>query len=127
MLSLGVALTLGMDSKKASFMIMISVIIDRSELVCGNVGKKVLGPSKAGLLYILNRDNSAEVAASVMLRIGKLASRFLINYGMTIGIGDVTPSKSLVEINRKEVMKGYEECSEAISKMERNQLERVPG
>lgn len=78
---------------------MHSVIIDRSELVCGNVGKKVLGPAKNGLFYILNRDNCPDVSASVMLRIGKLASRFLNNYGMTIGIGDVTPSKKLIEIN----------------------------
>lgn len=34
------------------------VVFDRSELVCGNLGKKVLGASKAGLFYALTRDNS---------------------------------------------------------------------
>ena len=67
------------------------VIIDRSELVCGNIGKKVLGSSKSGLFYTLNRDNSCEIAAEVMLRFSKLSSRWISNYGMTIGIGDVTP------------------------------------
>ena len=86
------------------------MVIDRSELVCGNVGKKVLGASKSGLFYALNRDNSADVAASVMLRVGKLSSRFLQNHGMTIGIGDVTPSSELVRVNHKEVQKGYLQC-----------------
>jgi DNA-directed RNA polymerase III subunit RPC1 len=35
------------------------VVFDRSELVCGNLGKKVLGASKMGLFYALIRDNSA--------------------------------------------------------------------
>jgi DNA-directed RNA polymerase III subunit RPC1 len=42
------------------------VMFDRSELVCGNIGKKVLGASKAGLFYALIRDNSPQIAASVM-------------------------------------------------------------
>lgn len=68
------------------------VIIDRSELVCGNIGKKVLGSSKSGLFYSLNRDNSSRVAGEVMLRFSKLSSRWISHYGMTIGIGDVTPT-----------------------------------
>lgn len=67
------------------------VIFDRSELVCGNIGKKVLGSNKLGLFYTLNRDNSPDVAAEVMLRMAKLSSRWISHYGMTIGIGDVTP------------------------------------
>lgn len=39
------------------------VIFKRNELICGNIGKKVLGSSKSGLFYALSRDNSAKVAA----------------------------------------------------------------
>lgn len=34
------------------------VVFDKCELVCGNIGKKVLGASKLGLFYTLIRDNS---------------------------------------------------------------------
>lgn len=34
------------------------VVFDKCELVCGNIGKKVLGASKLGLFYALIRDNS---------------------------------------------------------------------
>jgi DNA-directed RNA polymerase III subunit RPC1 len=47
--------------------------------------------SKNGLFYSLIRDNSSEVAAMCMLRVAKFSSRWLSNYGMSIGIGDVTP------------------------------------
>lgn len=80
-------------------LLFISVIIDRSELICGNLGKKVLGSSKSGLFYSLNRDNSPEVAAQVMLRFSKLSSRWITDYGMTIGIGDVTPNPELIKAN----------------------------
>lgn len=39
------------------------VVIEKSELVCGNLGKKVLGSSKTGMFYAINRDNSPDVAA----------------------------------------------------------------
>jgi DNA-directed RNA polymerase III subunit RPC1 len=45
-----------------------------------------------GLFYTLNRDNSSELSAEVMLRATKLSSRWITNFGMTIGIGDVTPT-----------------------------------
>lgn len=73
------------------------VMFDRSELVCGNIGKKVLGASKAGLFYALIRDNSPQIAASVMQRFAKLASRWISHHGMTIGIGDVMAPHTLIE------------------------------
>lgn len=42
------------------------VVFRNSELMCGNIGKKVLGSSKTGMFYSLNRDNSPHVAAAVM-------------------------------------------------------------
>ena len=36
-----------------------------------------------------------------MSRIAKLSARWITNYGMTIGISDVTPSKSLNDFNEK--------------------------
>lgn len=88
-------------------MINYSVIIDRSELLCGNLGKKVLGSSKTGLFYSLNRDNSPEVAAQVMLRFSKLSSRWITDYGMTIGIGDVTPNLELIKANKQMIKDSY--------------------
>ena len=44
-----------------------------------------------------------------MHRISKLSSRWLSNYGMTIGIGDVTPQKDLEEMNKKAIQNSYKE------------------
>lgn len=53
--------------------------------------------SKTGLFYSLQRDNSVEVAAQCMLRVAKFSSRWISNYGMSIGISDVTPFALLIE------------------------------
>lgn len=71
------------------------VIFCNSELLSGQLGKNTLGGNKSGLIYTLLRDNNNESACEVMHRISKLSSRWISNYGMTIGIGDVTPSKEL--------------------------------
>lgn len=52
--------------------------------------------SKIGLFYSLIRDNSSDVAASCMLRVSKFSARWISTLGMSIGIGDVTPSKFLI-------------------------------
>jgi DNA-directed RNA polymerase III subunit RPC1 len=73
------------------------VIFQNSELICGNLCKPTMGGgSKKGLFYSLIRDNSPEMAAACMLRIAKFSARWITNHGMSIGIGDVTPSKQLV-------------------------------
>ena len=103
------------------------VIIDKSELVCGNLGKKVLGSSKTGLFYSLNRDNSAEVAAEVMLRVSKLSSRWITHQGMTIGIGDVTPTPDLIAANLLQIQASYESCEDDIRSCDQGLLEAKPG
>jgi DNA-directed RNA polymerase III subunit RPC1 len=68
------------------------VMFKNSELLCGNLCKTTMGSgSKTGLFYSLIRDNSVKAAAACMLRVSKFSSRWLTNYGMSIGISDVTP------------------------------------
>jgi len=68
------------------------VLIKDSQLLAGNLGKKTLGDgTKTGLYYTLIRDHSGVIAADCMLRLSKFTSRWISNYGMTIGISDVTP------------------------------------
>jgi DNA-directed RNA polymerase III subunit RPC1 len=83
------------------------VIFNHSELMCGNLGKATLGSgSKKGLFYALIKNTSCEVAARTMLRLSKFASRWISNYGMSIGINDVTPYQ-IVEQKAEIVEEGY--------------------
>ncbi len=75
------------------------VIFKNSELLLGQIGKTTLGGNKNGLIYNLLRDNTNEAACEIMHRISKLSARWLSDYGMTIGISDVTPSENLKKIN----------------------------
>ena len=73
------------------------VVFKNSELLCGNLGKTTMGSeSKTGLMYALIRDNSVEIATRCMLRVSKFSSRWISNYGMSIGINDVTPFENLL-------------------------------
>jgi len=44
------------------------------------------------LFYGLIKDSSPEIAAKIMSKFSKLSARWISTYGMSFGIGDVTPS-----------------------------------
>ena len=83
------------------------VIFRNSELLSGQLGKNTLGGNKSGLIYALLRDNNNEAACEMMHRISKLSARWLSNYGMTIGIGDVTPQEDLEQMNKSAIESAY--------------------
>jgi len=78
--------------------------------------------SKTGLMYSLIRDNSVEIATKCMLRVSKFSSRWISNYGMSIGIGDVTPFPNLLREKESMLKLGYSTCDEMIKQYEDGQL-----
>ena len=58
------------------------VSIYNSELVCGNLDKTSLGANKKGLIMLLIRDHSCEMARWFMGRLTKCVTRWLSNHGM---------------------------------------------
>ena len=104
------------------------VIIRNSELLAGSMDKSTLGSgSKNNIFYILLRDFGQDVSCTAMWRISRIASWYLMNRGFSIGIGDVTPNKDL--LNKKEdlVRYGYEKCDTYIKQLEEGGLQSQAG
>lgn len=78
--------------------------------------------SKVGLFYSLQRDNSGEAAARCMLRVSKFSSRWLSNYGMSIGIDDVTPFTELNMEKQSLVANGEKNCEGLIQQYKEGNL-----
>jgi len=103
------------------------VILRNSELVSGNLGKKILGGAKNGLFFRLIRDNSAEAAIACMSRLAKMTSRWLMNRGFTIGIDDVTATLS-VRNQKSGITRGkYDVVDEKIKQFHAGTLPLKPG
>ncbi|CAJ1448813.1 unnamed protein product [Effrenium voratum] len=108
------------------------VLFRNSELLSGNLGKKVLGGAKNGLFFRLIRDCGAQSAIDCMSRIAKLTSRWLMNRGFTIGIDDVNAEygrgggKVSTEKRRITAAK-YETVAAYISQYSAGTLENKPG
>lgn len=99
------------------------VIFQNSELLCGNLCKTTMGSgSKVGLFYSLQRDNSVEAAARCMLRVSKFSARWLTNYGMSIGISDVSPFNELIKEKKALLEVGYKNCDELIDQYKQGKL-----
>ena len=103
------------------------VLFSNSELLCGNLGKKVLGGSKPGLFFVIIRDASPAAAALAMGRVARLSARWLMNRGMTIGIDDVTPSSEIEQFKRRVTVGKYELVAEKINEFSSGRLALKPG
>jgi DNA-directed RNA polymerase III subunit RPC1 len=104
------------------------VCLEESYLICGQLGKKTLGDgNKKGLIYTVFSNFGSLEAAKVMHRLSKLTSRWLSNYGFTIGLEDVQPSLILIETKDRTVRHGYQECQRHIKTFKEGKLEVTPG
>ncbi|KAL7286577.1 hypothetical protein TKK_0019204 [Trichogramma kaykai] len=104
------------------------VIIRNSELLAGSMDKSTLGSgSKQNIFYILLRDWGEDASTSVMWRMARVASYYLMNRGFSIGIEDVTPGQGLLDAKRKLLESGYAKCNEYIKRMEDGKLACQPG
>ena len=103
------------------------VVFHNSQLMCGKLGKPTLGSgSKDGLFYSLIKNCSFEVATKCMLRLSKFSSRWLSNYGMSIGMDDVISDK-ITEERHQIFEQGYKECDELIELFESGKLQLRAG
>lgn len=104
------------------------VIIRNSELLAGSMDKSTLGSgTKTCIFYILLRDWGQDVACTAMWRLSRVTSWYLMNRGFSIGIGDVTPSKSLLKMKADLVNNGYDKCDEYIKQLQEGSLQSSAG
>mmetsp|Transcript_151744 Transcript_151744/g.263752 ORF Transcript_151744/g.263752 Transcript_151744/m.263752 type:complete len:1553 (+) Transcript_151744:163-4821(+) len=103
------------------------VIFRNSELISGNLGKKVLGGAKSGLFFRLIRDNSREAAIMCMGRLAKVTSRWLASRGFTIGIDDVTAHAGVKQEKRRITREKYAVVDERIKEYREGTIQLKAG
>ena len=62
-----------------------------------------------------------------MWRLSRIASWYLMNRGFSIGLGDVTPSKSLLKMKSDLVQNGYDKCDDLIRQLDEGLLASSAG
>ncbi|CAD5234319.1 unnamed protein product [Bursaphelenchus xylophilus] len=104
------------------------VIIKNNQLLCGMLDKALLGSgSKTNIFYVLLRDFGEDYGLEAMWRLARISPVFLSNRGFSIGIGDVTPSASLLKEKKQLLDNGYSECEEFIEQLRIGKLKSRPG
>lgn len=104
------------------------VTIRNSELLTGSMDKSTLGSgTKSSIFYVILRDFGEDYATKSMWRLARMASYFMMNRGFSFGIGDVTPSRRLLEKKQKLLDIGYKKCDEYIMQVKNGTLQCQPG
>lgn len=105
------------------------VIIRNSYVISGTFDKNIVGDGskETSLFYVLLRGYGPSVATECMIRLAKLASRWLTHRGFSIGISDVQPGVHLRKMKDMLVQRGYDECDAYIKEFESGKLRNQPG
>ena len=98
-----------------------------SELISGVLEKSLIGGGGKSIFGILARDVSPQYAAICMGRIAKLACRYIMNRGFSIGITDVTPTERLETGKKKVIEEAYQKSANKIKELQEGKLEAAPG
>ena len=103
------------------------VVIRNSELLTGIIDSATIKDSKNGLVFALIKDCGKQEAAKFLTRISKFSGRWICDYGMSFGLGDVTPRKDLVENKEKIIEESFNKCEEQIDLYNTGKIELIPG
>lgn len=104
------------------------LIIRNSEVMCGVMDKSTIGSGKKGsVFYVILRDFGPDAAVQAMNRLAKLSARWLTNQGFSIGIGDVYPGETLVNLKKSLIERAYATCDQIIEDFKHGKLERAAG
>eukprot|EP00879_Flechtneria_rotunda_P010750 GHRR01011232.1.p1 GENE.GHRR01011232.1~~GHRR01011232.1.p1 ORF type:complete len:546 (+),score=206.34 GHRR01011232.1:3389-5026(+) len=103
------------------------VMFRNSNLICGRLGKGILGGAKGGLFGILAADFSPQAAAAAMSRLAKMSARVMGDLGFSIGIDDVMPRKQLRVAKAQTLEQGYQAVQGFIQQYKKGSLQLQPG
>ncbi|KNH06360.1 hypothetical protein XU18_2865 [Perkinsela sp. CCAP 1560/4] len=101
-----------------------------NELLTGRLEKSTMGSgerAKCGYFHHIKKELGLEYAAECMGRLSKLTSRFLMEYGFSIGIDDVAPNADLHDTSRGIVRDGFRKAEELIEMYTKGHLFRRSG
>ena len=104
------------------------LVIRNSEIMCGVMDKSSIGAGKKdSIFYVILRDFGPDAALQAMNRLAKLSARWLTDQGFSIGISDVYPGQTLVDLKQQLVDKAYAECDAVIKKFQHGHLDKSSG
>ena len=104
------------------------IIIRNSELLCGTIGKEAIAKqSKKGLIFALIKDCGFNETAKFLTRVSKFSGRWICDYGMSFGLGDVLPSQDFVENKGKIIKESFNETEKEIDLFNNGRIELRPG
>lgn len=104
------------------------LLVRNSEVLAGSVDKSTIGSgSKTNIYYVLLRDYGEEDAILAMWKVCRVTAYYMMNRGFSIGIGDVTPGKGLLEAKSKLLATGYGNCDGYIKQLAENKLDCIAG
>ena len=104
------------------------VLIRNSQLLTGIINKETIGNgNKKGLIFALIKDCGNLECAKFLVRISKFCSRWICDYGVSYGLGDITPGKDLIKSKQIEIDKSFKDCDIEIKKYNNGEIKIEPG
>jgi len=103
------------------------VLIQNGELITGIVDKRTVGSSAGSLIHVTWKESGPERTSQLISDIQLLINYWLMQNGMSIGIGDcIADAHTMAAINRT-IQEAKDEVRQLIRLAQEGRLERQPG
>jgi DNA-directed RNA polymerase II subunit RPB1 len=103
------------------------VNISNGELLSGVLSKKTLGPSAGGLIHVTWLEHGPDTTRSLISNIQMCVTYWLLQNGMSVGIGDTVADRSTVDKIKKVISMQKEEVAKIVCHYQTNEMEADPG
>ncbi|KAL0051000.1 hypothetical protein WJX82_000334 [Trebouxia sp. C0006] len=103
------------------------VLIQNGELLTGGLCKKTLGASGGSLIHVIMMEHGPEAARAFLSQCQYLTNHWLLQHGMSIGIGDTVADALTMGSINDTINKAKSEVQKLIVKAQDGALEAQPG
>ena len=92
------------------------------------INKETIGNgNKKGLIFDLIKVCGDLECAKFLVRISKFCSRWICDYGVSYGLGDITQGNDLIKCKQMEIDKSFKVCDIEIKKYNNGEIKIEPG
>ena len=103
------------------------VIIKNGILIQGRIDKKVLSSGTKGIIHIIHNDNGHKRAKQFLDDSQNIITRFLIQMGFSVGIGDLIADMDVIKKIDKTIITKKKEVSKLIQNVHLQSMDKIAG
>ena len=115
------------DPENDSSIYDTEVLIEKGQLLTGNVDKRTVGASSGSLIHVIWMEHGSQATSDFLSRCQKVINNWLLMHSFTVGIGDSIADETILERIRETLSQAKNKISKLINLAREGKIPCQPG